>query len=112
MKYLIITIAAILIFKNMFLIADYATGTVTDMEGIVIEKTYKPAHNRVTYKDAGTCTDYVPEKYVLAVELPSGDIEIFEVDKNTYYTIKRDVIFEFKTNIGGITDTMHGFNVK
>ena len=78
----------------------------------LIEKTYEPSHNRVTHRDGKTFTDYVPEKYVLAVELPSGDIETFEVNKNTYYTIKRDVIFEFKTNIGGITDAMYGLNVK
>jgi hypothetical protein len=88
----------------MFVIADYAISTSADMEGIIIEKTYEPSHDRVLY--------YIPEKYVLAVELPSGDIEIFEVNKNTYYTIKRDVIFKFKTNIDGITDIMYGLNVK
>ena len=70
----------------------------------LIEKTYEPSHDRVLY--------YIPAKYVLAVELPSGDIETFEVNKNTYYTIKRDMIFEFKTNIGGITGLMYGRKIK
>ena len=78
----------------------------------LIEKTYEPSHNRVTHRDGKTYTDYVPAKYVLAVELPSGDIETFEVNKNTYYTIKRDVIFKFKTNIGGITGLMYGRKIK
>ena len=104
MKYFIYSIATLLIFEIIFVIADYATSTVTDMEGIVIEKTYEPSHDRVIY--------YIPAKYELEVELPSGDIETFKVNKNTYYTIKRDMIFEFKTNIGGITGLMYGRKIK
>ena len=106
---LLIIIISLIVSIGAFFTTDFFSGDKILMEGIVIEKTYVPAS---VSNDAKGNVIVKGSSYIVAVRIPSDDIETFNVNKNEYYTINKDQLIEFETVVGGISKMFYGMDLK
>lgn len=104
-------ISTIIVTGIILLSVDYFAGDKTTIEGIVLERHYESSRSTSGYDSRGNyVSTYDSEKFILIIDTKS-DIETFNVDKRTYYSVEEKDIIRFITTEGSITSSYYGMEL-